>query len=64
MMKATKESIMEESQNQENQSDRKTEEKKSLQSDDKEVLENRKPREGSDPISEAGKKRDDSKRYQ
>lgn len=55
---------MEESQNQENQSDRKTEEKKSLQSDDKEVLENRKPREGSDPISGAGKKRDDSKRYQ
>lgn len=55
---------MEESRNQENQSDRKSEEKKSLQSDDKEVLENRKPREGSDPISEAGKKRDDSKRYQ
>lgn len=55
---------MEESQNQSPQNDKESKEKKSLQSDDKEVLKNRGPREDSDPISHAGKKRTDEKRYQ
>lgn len=45
--------------NQENE-----EKKKSLQSDDKEVLEQRNPKEGSDAISDAGKRRQEGERYQ
>lgn len=40
------------------------EDQKSLQSDDQEVLENRRPKEGSAPISDAGKKREEGRRYQ
>lgn len=55
---------MEESQSQNSKSKEDTKKEKSLKSDDREVLENRDPKDGSDPISSAGKKRDDSKRYQ
>ncbi len=40
------------------------EKKKSLKSNDPEVTEHLEPDEDAEPISNAGKKRDDSKRYQ
>lgn len=45
-------------------SENSSEQEKSLQSDDSEVIKNREPREGSEPISDAGKKREEGRRYQ
>ncbi len=55
---------MENNQKQNNQNEKESTKKQSLQSDDKEVLKNRDPREDSEAISHAGKTRDESKRYQ
>jgi hypothetical protein len=50
--------------NQKNQETSDEKKKKSLQSSDPEVIKNREPPEDAEAISHAGKKRDESKRYQ
>ncbi len=51
-------------QNQEKNNQEEVKQERSLRKDDKEVQENKRPPEGAEPISNAGKKRDNEKRYQ
>jgi hypothetical protein len=55
---------MNENREEKNENSEDKEKQKSLQNDDQEILKNRDPKEGSSPISDAGKKREEGKRYQ